>query len=89
MSDYPAENFRLVTVEFAGLVSPAATFAFGAGPAGGSYEIALERGAANLEEAIAVAAESAAADLRAWAQEAEDFAAAARAGGLLQAPATP
>lgn len=89
MSDDASEAFRLVTVEFADLFSPVASFAFGAGRTGGSCEVALEQGAANFEEAIAAAAEGAAADLRAWAQEAEDFAAATRAGGLLQPPPAP
>lgn len=81
-------GFRLVSIEFddpAGV----AHFAFGSADSGGPYaiEVDLPDGAPNIEQAIAAAAESAAADFRAWAKEAEDLAAVARAGRLRQLPA--
>lgn len=81
-------SFRIIEVDFRGSYR-VASFAFGDDD-NKPYTITtyLTEGL-NLEEAIAEAAESAAADLRVWAQEAEDFAAAARAGSLRKPPTMP
>lgn len=91
MSDDTADEFRLVSIDFADDPMGAACFSFGPPDAGGPYsiEVDLDARAPDLEEALAMAAESAAADLRAWAQEAEDFAARARAGRLRQPQSSP
>lgn len=76
-------SFSIVDIEFSQSGS-IVRFEFG-----GLYRIVKTLSAGpDLEEAIAIAAEGAAVDLKRWAQDAEDFAAAARAGALRK-PASP
>lgn len=86
------ESFRLDSIEFGDdRLRPEAMFVFGpAGLLGARNRITAEvPSGPDIEEALAIAAESAAADLHAWAKEAEDLAARTRAGGLRQPLAAP
>ncbi|GEM_PF-6241604 len=79
-----SDEFRLDSIEFGDLADNwFAHFSFGEPRR--KLAAPLPPGV-DIEQAIATAAESAAADLRAWAEEAEEFAATTRAGGLRQPP---
>lgn len=81
------DGFRLESVSFGRL--PKAIFTFDAGSPDGSKTLTFELTPdLDLEEAIAAAAEIAAADLRTWADEADELAASIRAGALRQPPTT-
>ena len=82
--------FTLTAIEYpadfdGGSRPPVAVFRFGDG-----FDMRQSlRPGLDLEQAVAVAAEDAAADFHVWAQAAQYFAAAARAGALRTPPPNP
>jgi hypothetical protein len=84
------DEFTLISIEFADFVAPVAHFRFGDDGDRRTYTMTLALdGTLNVEQAVAAAAKDAASYLRAWAQDAEDFAARASAGALGMQPPNP